>query len=309
MFEIRPYPEFSWSISRWRLLQNCPRAYLFRYYLSHNGWLREAPEQAKLAYKLSKLTSLDALLGQEMDERAREIEARARAGITLPTASELENRTRETLRSAWRSSQDERAAFEAKPKDHIMLRSFYVESRAPSEAETDRLNEKLAACHEHLLAAPHWDRLQQCGADGCLSIPAFAHFFLGGVKAFAAGDMAYLHDGTAYLIDWKSGRPSEDDRLQVNLAAHSLIESHSALAGLPIRATLHYLFTGEEERVAVPNDLGACAADTVAAGVKEMRSFLRDIETNAPLDVGEFPRKKSGLCPSCNFTPLCEKGA
>lgn len=52
-FEIRPYPEFSWSISRARLLRQCPRAYFYHYYLKHNGWLRDAPEQARLAYRLS----------------------------------------------------------------------------------------------------------------------------------------------------------------------------------------------------------------------------------------------------------------
>lgn len=308
MFEIRPYPEFSWSISRQRLLENCPRAYYYRYYLSHNGWLREAPEQARLAYRLSKLTSLDALLGQQMDERAREVEAKARAGDPLPRAEQLEARTRENLRRAWRSSRDERAAFEARPKDVVMLRCFYVEGCPPSEAEGERLNEKLVTCHKHLLAAEHWGRLRECGREGCLPIPAFAHFFLDGAKAFAAGDMAYVYGGTVYLIDWKTGRPGADDRLQVTLAAHSLFEGNPALAESPTKASLHYLFTGEAERVPMPDNLEACAADTVVAGVKAMRSFLRDVETNAPLEEGEFPRKESGLCGSCNYSLLCTRG-
>ena len=229
MFEIRTYPEFSWSISRQRLLRDCPRAYYYRYYLSHNGWLSDAPEQARLAYRLSKLVGLDALLGQEMDERAREVEAKARANEPLPSASDLEERTRATLREAWRSSRDGRAAFEARPKDLVMLRSFYVEGCPPPAAETDRLNEKLATCHKYLLAAAHWERLRECGGDGCVRIPAFAHFFLDGVKAFAAGDLAYLHEGTMYLIDWKSGRPSEDDAVQVTIATQCLREGEPSL--------------------------------------------------------------------------------
>jgi hypothetical protein len=308
VFEIRPYPEFSWSISRQRLLRDCPRAYYYRYYLSHNGWLREAPQQAKLAYRLSKLTGLDAIFGQEMDVRAREIEAKVRMDEPLPSAAELEERTRRTLRDAWRSSKEERLAFETKPKDHTMLRSFYVEGCPPSAAETDRLNQKLDACHKHLLAADHWVRLRGCGREGGLLIPAFAHFFLDEVTAFAAGDMAYVHEGVAYLIDWKSGRPSADDELQVTLAAHCLREGEPSLDQLPVRAALHYLLTGEEKQVTVPDDLRAFCADAVSTGVKEMRSFLLDVESNAPLDAGEFPRKESGLCQSCNFTQLCKGG-
>jgi hypothetical protein len=306
MFEIRPYPEFAWSITRQKQIRDCPRAYYYRYYLSHNGWLRDAPEASRLAYRLSKLTGLDALLGQQMDFRAREIETAVRAGEAAPTAADLETRTRVALREAWRSSMDQRDAFEAKPNSVTMLRSFYIEEGPPSTAETDRLNEKLAACHVNLLAAGHWDRLRECGAEGCVTIEAFAHFYLDGVKTYSAGDLAYVHDGTAYLIDWKSGRPGIDDPVQVTLATHSLLQSNPHLAGLPVRATLNYLLTGQEREVEPPPDLEAFVMDTVSAGIREMHSLLRDVETNAPLEMSEFPRRESGLCASCSYTWLCE---
>ena len=115
-FEIKPHPEFAWSISRQRKLDQCPRGYFFTYYAGWNGWLDEAPEEARTAYRLGKLTSLDALLGQQIDERARELEAAARAGRELPFADELEIRTREALRELWTRSKNGRAAFERRPK-------------------------------------------------------------------------------------------------------------------------------------------------------------------------------------------------
>ena len=100
-FEIKPYPEFSWSISRQRKLDQCPRGYFYTYYLGWNGWMDDAPTETRVAYRLGKLTSLDALLGQQIDVRARELEAAARAGAVLPEADELETRTREALRQLW----------------------------------------------------------------------------------------------------------------------------------------------------------------------------------------------------------------
>ena len=44
-FEVRPYPD-SWSISRQRKLDQCPRAYFYTYYLDWNGWLDDAPTAA-----------------------------------------------------------------------------------------------------------------------------------------------------------------------------------------------------------------------------------------------------------------------
>jgi hypothetical protein len=305
MFTIRPFPEFSWSITRQRLLDNCPRAYYYRYYLSHNGWLPEAPQLAKRAYRYSKLTNLDALLGQQIDQRARELETAARAGDPLPSADELETRTRVALREAWRSSEDLRAVFEAKPNAVTMLRSFYIEGSPPATVETVRMNEKLAISHANLVAAPHWARLRECATTGCVSIDAFAHFELGDIKVYAAGDLAYVHDDTVYLIDWKSGRPSYDDPVQVTLATHALLQTNSHLSGLPVQASLYYLLTGQERVVELPADLEKFAAETVHAGVQTMRSYLRDVESNAPLDMREFPRRESALCSTCNFAELC----
>ena len=48
-------------MTRQRLLENCPRSYYFRSYLSHNGWLDDAPQRSRLAYRLGKLASLDTV--------------------------------------------------------------------------------------------------------------------------------------------------------------------------------------------------------------------------------------------------------
>ncbi len=138
-----------------------------------------------------------------------------------------------------------------------------------------------------------------------MPIEAFAHFFLQGVKVYSAGDLAYLHDGTVYLIDWKTGRPGDDDPVQVILSTYCLLQTNPDLAEAPVRASLHYLITGEERHVELPADLEGFVIDTVGAGIQEMRAFLRDVESNAPHDMGEFPRRESGLCSTCNFTPLC----
>jgi hypothetical protein len=52
-FEVHPYPEFSWSQSRRSTFRECPRKYFWTYYGSHNGWLREAPAEARAAWRLT----------------------------------------------------------------------------------------------------------------------------------------------------------------------------------------------------------------------------------------------------------------
>jgi hypothetical protein len=323
-FEIRPYPEFSWSISRQRKLDQCPRAYFYQYYLGWNGWLDDAPTETRVAYRLGKLTSLDALLGQQIDVRARELEAAARAGAALPAPDELEARTREALRQLWTRSKDGRAAFEARPNRVTMLRSLYLDQ--DTQPETDRLNQKAGPSMQGLLATSHWERLRCLGDEGRVDVPDFAHFVRDGARVFAAPDLAYVHDGVLHVIDWKTGREDDTQPVQVLLQMWWALETYPELAAaaaegsLEIRGHLEYVTAGSTHPVEPPTsvispDCGAAActlddlrdacAGTVRDGVNRMRTLLADPDTNAPLDKSAFERCESGLCRMCNFSPVC----
>lgn len=323
-FEIRPYPEFSWSISRQRKLDQCPRAYFYQYYLGWNGWLDEAPTEARVAYRLGKLTSLDALLGQQIDVRARELETDARAGRDLPAAEDLELRTRGALRQAWTRSRNGRVAFEQRPSKVTMLRSLYMGQ--DTRPETDRLNQKAGPSMQGLLAVSHWERLRACGGEGRVEVPDFAHFRWGDVKVFAAPDLAYVHDGVLHVIDWKTGREDDTQATQVLLQMWWALKTYPELAhaaaegSLEVRGCLEYVTAGATQPVeppapAVSPDCGAtpatlddfreACAGTVHAGVERMRALLADPDKNVALPITAFERSESGLCRMCNFAPVC----
>ena len=302
-FEIKPYPEFAWSISRQRKLDHCPRAYFYTYYLGWNGWLDDAPTETRVAYRLGKLTSLDALLGQQIDVRARELEAAARTDAVLPEADELEVRTREALRQLWTQSMKGRATFEARPNRVTMLRSIYMDQ--DTQPETDRLNQKAGPSMQALLATSHWERLRACGDAGCVEVPDFASFPHDGVKVFAAPDLAYVHDDVLHVIDWKTGRADDTQPIQVLLQMWWALKTYPELEGLEIRGCLEYVVAGRTQPVQAAADFRDQAAETVQAGVAQMRSLLADPEQNIPLEMAAFERRESGLCRRCNFLPVC----
>ena len=308
-FQIKPYPEFAWSISRQRKLDQCPRAYFYTYYRGWNGWLDDAPGEARTAYRLGKLTSLDALVGQQIDVRARELEAAARSGAVLPEADELETSTREALRQLWTRAKTGRVAFEARPNKVTMLRSLYMDQ--DTQPETDRLNQKAGPSMQGLLATTHWERLRACGDAGRVEVPDFASFQHGGIKVFAAPGLAYVHEGVLHVIDWKTGRADDTQPVQVLLQMWWALETYPELAqaavdgSLQIRGYLEYVPAGETQPVAAAPDFRDQAAETVRAGVTQMRGLLADPERNIPLEPAAFERRESGLCRSCNFAPLC----
>jgi len=308
-FEIKPYPEFAWSISRQRKLAQCPRAYFYTYYLGWNGWLDDVPAETRMSYRLGKLTSLDALLGQQIDVRARELEAAARTGAAVPEADELETRTREALRQLWTRAKNARAAFEARPNRVTMLRSLYMDQ--DTQPETDRLNQKAAPSMQGLLATSHWERLRGCGDAGHVEVPDFASFQHDGIKVFAAPDLAYVHEGILHVIDWKTGRADDTQPMPVLLQMWWALEAYPELAqaaadgSLEIRGYLEFVAAGSTQPVEAVAGFREQAAETVRASVAQMRGLLADPERNIPLEMAAFERREGGLCRSCNFLPVC----
>ena len=245
-FEIKPYPEFAWSISRQRKLDQCPRGYFYTYYLHWNGWLDDAPTEARVAYRLGKLTSLDALLGQQIDVRARELEAAARAGRELPSADELELRTREALRKAWTRSRNGRTAFEQRPSKVVMLRSLYLEQ--DTQPETDRLNEKAAPSPWPASSPPRTGSgLRSRGDAGRVEVPDFASFAHDGVKVFAAPDLAYIAGAARCTSSTGRRRVARTTPGVVLLQMWWALETYPALAraaadgDLEVRGYLEYV--------------------------------------------------------------------
>ena len=62
---------------------------------------------------------------------------------------------------------------------------------------------------------------------------------------------------------------------------------------------------GSAQPVEAAPDFSNQAAETVHAGVAQMRALLADPEQNVPLEMAAFERRESGLCRSCNFFPIC----
>ena len=55
--------ELSWSKSRVGMLKTCKRQYIHRYYGFWGGWSYDAPNEARLAYRFSKMQNLPTLCG------------------------------------------------------------------------------------------------------------------------------------------------------------------------------------------------------------------------------------------------------
>ena len=309
-FEVRPYPEFAWSISRQRKLDRCPRAYFYTYYLHWNGWLDDAPTEARVAYRLGKLTSLDALLGQQIDVRARELEAAARAGAALPEADELETRTREALRQLWAQSKERpgRLRGPAEQGDHAPLALHgpgHAARDGPAEPEGRPVDAGPAG--DLALGAPApVRRCRPRRGPRLRQLPARRRQGLRGARprlrparascTSSTGRPAARTTPTPRRSCCRCGGPSRPIRRSRGRPRTAASRSAATWSTWPPAA---------RSRSRRSPTSASEAAETVRAGVAQMRALLADPEQNIPLEMAAFERRESGLCRSCNFFPIC----
>lgn len=155
-----PYPEFSWSHSRDRALAECARAYFWRYYGSHGGWLPDAPQQTRQAYALKQLTTFPLIVGSAVHECARDCALATRNGAVRPSFEVMLARVSDALNRAVLGAHH-RAAFVRDPKRFVMLRDTWHSGRPDSSALPAAVA-KARLCLRTLEASAVWQDLEGC---------------------------------------------------------------------------------------------------------------------------------------------------
>ncbi|NIR43700.1 MAG: hypothetical protein GWM93_07075 [Gemmatimonadetes bacterium] len=301
------YPEFSWSHSRGRQLERCARSYYWNYYGSHNGWTDDAEPEARLAYRLKKLTSLHIQVGSVVHELAAEAIKRARAGHTVD-ADQLIDRGRDRLNRAWLESKD-REAFVRRPNGRTMLGSFYYDD-GPSPRTIARVKEKLFTSVPNLLASRSFREAVAAPFVEVEEPDELTSFHLNGFTIFARPDLLYRdEDGMYHLVDWKTGKPSASHLQQLRVYG-LFVYSRGDLEAGPMQGHLEYVYAGSRADSAITAAELESQEREIAASVSKMRRYLEDAERNKPLPMSEFPRtNETSECRWCKFYELCGDGS
>lgn len=304
-FEVQPYPEFSWSMARRAVFRECLRKYYFQYYGSHNGWVDEAPELARCAYRLKKLTTLELLAGKALHEKFAKSILDARGGMPLPTVEEIVQPVSDILNKAYAESKDRRR-FEMQPKSIVMLHEFYYGSQ-PSRDKIDRINNRIRKCAHNFLQstsfreAAHSPRVYVKGADN-----TFDFFLLNGIKVYAAPDLLYKSSTDEYcIVDWKTG--SVDPAVRDQLLTYSIYLLQQGYYNREaIKAKVEYLEQEKCEAFALSHADVQRHRGFVMDSVGRMQQFLEDIHSNVPKPMDTFPlREDRTACNYCNYKEIC----
>ncbi|QPR69699.1 PD-(D/E)XK nuclease family protein [Lysinibacillus macroides] len=310
MFEVTPYPTFSWSLSRHKTLTGCARKYGYEYYFSHNGWLRYNVEPFyQHVYRLKKLQPMPILFGQIVHRFIEQaINDYLQTG-TVPTVEELVQYARGQLNAAFIDSTRYTEQWRQKPTKYYMMQEIYYYGKLQPAVIQD-YKERLQLVFNHFLRSETFQEIT--ARKGSLRIgepEQFRSMKMDGIQVFVVMDFHYYNEQTDkwVIIDWKTGGESDDDRQQLALYAY-YVQQKYRVSLAQIEAYNEYLLTGNRKKYQFTDFDMANILHTFQCSVLEMKKYQADIFANEPVDLEDFePTNEQWQCRSCNFRELCRQ--
>jgi hypothetical protein len=306
--------ELSWSRSRMSTLHSCHRQYYYQYYLKWGGWNSYAAEDSRQAYFLSKMTGLAAMVGDAAHRTIKLLlEQQAQYGA-FQLARPAEYARREILSKCWNDGLAEKWRNSAKRFPPVF--EIYYDQK-PEADELKRLGQKLTRCLDTFLNSTLVEELRQDDPKLWLAIdPEFNEapkFYINDHIVWALPDFVRRRpNGRIEIWDWKTGRKSEHDNLQL-LSYALFAQSNWNVPADMIDLKAFYLDPELEHHGVVDylcNEAElARIRDVIDEDLAHMKTLLSDVEKNiAHQPETHFPMIEDGpICKRCKFKEFCNR--
>lgn len=308
MFETKPYPEFSWSLSRHKTFLDCSRKYAYDYYIGHNGWLKESSIISKDAYRLKKITNLEMLFGNVVHEIIFNVMNQYLTTSHIPSENELVQRIRNILNTAFIDSMQRKVLWSARPKYYTMLHEIYYGGSLPKEKVHD-IQERLDVCMKNFFKSKTFTDILNKKQMKFIEAERFRYMRMNDVKVTIVMDFVYrdMENGKWIIVDWKTGKESYEDRHQLALYALYLQQALKVKDLNEIEIRNEYLLSGTNKSYKLsPIDLEKLQ-EMYGLSIQAMLSYLENPEENKPFSLEYFPKTEfEKKCDRCNFKELCE---
>lgn len=304
-FEIRPYPEWSWSKSRDDVFKECPRMYYYHYYASHNGWLRDSDEFTKTVYRLKQIKNLYLIFGESLHQIAKNSIADYIENKNFPDKEALINTIRGNLNTAYRDSKN-KSSWIFSPKKQTMLHEMYYYSSLPP-SRVEEIKRRIDSCVKNFLNSKSFKEIINGRNIKIIELDENLNYMtLAENKVFAIIDLLFVSDEDKWVVvDWKTGQ--ESDSIEDQLLIYALYVNK--MYNIPfekIELRIEYLLSGETFVMNVDETKIEKIKYKIFKSIEEMRSYLINTELNIPMPLEEFTaHPESFKCSECNYREIC----
>lgn len=309
MFEFKPYPELSWSLSRHKTMLTCSRKYAYDYYVAHNGWLKSGDTLAKQTYRLKKMTNLEMHFGSIVHDLIYQIIQRVLNNNHIPNEESVVDEIRHHLNRGFIESTKKEHLWMNRPKHYTMLHEiYYSQSSTLPLSKINKITDRLNVTVKNFFASQTFADVLNQENMKFIDSESFRFMKTDGIKIYVVMDLVYkdlIHDQWV-IVDWKTGKSSEEDRNQLALYALYLQQKYDIESLDEIVVRNEYLVDGHHvDHQLTEQDL-VNVQHLYKMSIEKMKSYLADADINQPLPIESFPMQNNpNICARCNYQELC----
>lgn len=293
--------EINWSFSRMKMLSECQRKYFYNYYLYNGGWLADADERKRQAYRLKKLQNIYMLFGTAVHSTIKEL----LAGKFTPDESIiLQRRIGSEIKAYYNESVNGKNYFIKHPNQSKMLSEVYYDNDIPDILK-QKTNENVMkfskAIFENLYSVSKISEGHQIIELDELKSFEFENQF----TCFLKIDLLTKDEsGKYYVYDWKTGKYNDEHPIQL-LAYAFFVSRQYGISPEQIECKLCYWETDDVISFTFTNSDFAMFEERLALDFHQMQGYLQNISENTPRSEEWFERSGHN-CKTCNFREMCQ---
>lgn len=308
-YETREFPEKSWSISRMKVINSCLREYYYHYYGSHNGWIYTSNEEAKVAWRLKKLTNIWMLFGSKMHGVFKQAIGQVTRGNKPMDKEVLIKVIKNNLNNVVRDSINKfnTGEWDNYPSGEMLQEYYYGEKL--SEGVIIDIKERLEVCASNFFTSKTFNDILQNNLRVVENDEStFNSFNIDDMKVYSIIDTLYEDkDGNYIIVDWKTGNYNEEDKEQLLVYALYVMDKYKVPLE-KIVGRVEYLLSGEEDEYGFTEENVDYIKKRVALDTNVINAFLKDTYKNEPREREAFLKcDNKKKCKSCKFKRLCDE--
>ena len=296
--------EFSWSISRDRIFQTCPRQYYFNYYGYWGGWETNAPQRVKQIYVLKQLKNRHMWAGAKVHDCIKHSLTNLQRGISVLDVNQIIDITLKQMREEFRSSREKR--YHTHPKTCALFEHEYDVPISDADWRSTAVN--MEQCLRNFYSSETFDMLKELPRQMWLEVEDFSSFNLNNTKIWAVLDCSYrTEDGGITIIDWKTGRSMSED-VTMQLSCYAMYAMNKwGVAPENVKLIEYNLLANQSAEFAIGTSEIENTKSYISGSIADMQSLLIDVGENVPKDEETFRRvEDERIRADCSFGKVCD---
>ncbi|MGL5330326.1 MAG: PD-(D/E)XK nuclease family protein [Peptostreptococcaceae bacterium] len=300
----------TFSFSKYKLLETCKYKYYLETFATNGWWLQDADEQVKETYMYKKLSNLSLQVGTSLHTQFKRMIESARADIGVELHKEdcintVVNIIQQVIRES--ASNLKTGAYRAQPSKHKMLEEYFFGAKISKE-EYEALVDKINTIFDNFLESQTYIEVTSDPEIKILEIDQDVFetdLEQDGRKLYFKTDLVYIKHGIYYVIDWKTGNATDEDKEQLLIYIHYVHIKYNVPLD-KIKGKIEYLLTGSDYLVTATENEDKYITANINKGIAAMDALLVDVEANIPMPAEAFTRiDECGTCHACKYRILC----